>query len=309
MREHVSGYAPIAIGDLNWLINSNLQRHIIEQEHGGARQADLTPLDEARILAVIAMTHAEPLVGVESIAPEASERLPAPPAIVTPWPGAQHPLRPELARAINDLQNSLGLTVLLLVQQGSERPMDDIGDPTREGLRALLGDLPRQHIGLLIDSPGGYARSAYQIARLLQRHCGGFTAIVPRQAKSAATILALGADRILMHEHAELGPLDAQVFDPDREAQGSALDEVQALERLHAQALELVDSTMALMITRTGKRVETLLPTVMNFVAQTTRPLFEKIDAVHFTATSRTLRVAEQYAIKLLERKYSSQQA
>lgn len=243
-----------------------------------------------------------------AIAPRAE--TPQPASVVTPWPGVHQPLPQALGQSIRELEHALDLSICLLIQQGSDRPYDNVGEAARSAFFELLKDLPRNRpVGLLIDSPGGYARSAYQIARLLQRHCGGFVAIVPRFAKSAATILSLGADRILMHEHAELGPLDAQIFDPDREAEGSALDEVQALERLHAQALTLVDSTMTLMLQRTTKRVDVLLPTVMNFVAQTTRPLFEKIDAVHFTATSRVLKVAETYATKLLERRCPRQQA
>jgi len=47
---------------------------------------------------------------------------------------------------------------------------------------------------------------------------------VPRYAKSAATLLALGADRILLGKFAEIGPLDAQFDDPEREYRLSALD-------------------------------------------------------------------------------------
>lgn len=74
------------------------------------------------------------------------------------------------------------------------------------------------------------ANSAYELAMLLRRHCGGFDAIIPRRAKSAATLLSLGADSIYMNDHAELGPLDFQVFDRDREELLSGLDEVQSLE-------------------------------------------------------------------------------
>ena len=77
---------------------------------------------------------------------------------------------------------------------------------------------------------------------------------------SAATLLTLGADGILMGPDASLGPLDAQIFDIETEMYGSVLNEVQALERLRAYALESVDETMQLLVTRTGKRVETLLP-------------------------------------------------
>src|SRR3954464_1318288 len=93
-------------------------------------------------------------------------------------------------------------------------------------------------VALVIHSPGGEARAAYQLATILRKHCGSFVAVVPRYAKSAATLLSLGASRILLGRCAELGPRDAQWEDPEREEHLSALDEVQALERLQAAALE-----------------------------------------------------------------------
>jgi hypothetical protein len=54
------------------------------------------------------------------------------------------------------------------------------------------------YFALVIATPGGSAKSAFQLAMLLKRHCGGFVAVVPRYAKSAATLLALGADEIIL---------------------------------------------------------------------------------------------------------------
>lgn len=112
-----------------------------------------------------------------------------------------------------------------------------------------------------------------------------------------------------MCTQAELGPLDVQMFDPDREGFGSALDEVQALERLNAFALKAVDEGMMLLTSRSGKSLEKLLPQVLHFVAEMVRPLFEKIDTVHYTQMSRLLKVAEEYAIRLLEPRYPSKRA
>jgi hypothetical protein len=50
------------------------------------------------------------------------------------------------------------------------------------------------------------------MARLCQQYCkGSFTVIVPYYAKSAATIIALGADKIFMGPTSELGPIDPQL--------------------------------------------------------------------------------------------------
>lgn len=152
----------------------------------------------------------------------------------------------------------------------------------------------------MIDSPGGHAAAAYKIARLFQRHCGGWSAIVPRYAKSAATLLVMGADQLYMGRDAELGPLDAQLMDPEREEITSALDEVQALERMHSSAMTQIDETMQLLLGRTGKKMESLLPIVTKFVSDTMAPLLDKIDTVHYSQQSRVLKVAEDYAFRLL---------
>ena len=94
------------------------------------------------------------------------------------------------------------------------------------------------------------------------------------------------------------------MFDRDREQDSSALDEVHAIDRLHTRALRNVDEAMWTVIGRTGKKVETLLPMVLRFEAQLMRPLFENIDAVHYTSLSRVLKVGEEYAYRLLEPRY-----
>jgi hypothetical protein len=217
-------------------------------------------------------------------------------------PGTEEPLPPEFADGCERLSQELGLPLWLLVQRPHEEDhtLGSLVPSVRDGFFHSRHELANcEGAALVIDSPGGYAGDAYEVARLFQRHCGTFVAVVPRRAKSAATLLALGA-RILMAEDAQLGPLDAQVWDPEREEYSSALNEVQALERLHTQAVEEIDQMVPLLVGRTGKKVETILPLVLDFVAQMKRPLLEKIDTVHYTQQSRSLKEAEDYAIRLL---------
>ena len=192
------------------------------------------------------------------------------------------------------------MPVWLLVH-GSQNPFEDIDEPIIQLFRGARKELPVDTgVALLIDSPGGQARTAYQLGSFLRRRCGHYVALVPYNAKSAATLLALGATEIIIGDFGELGPLDVQVEDPDREEVGSALNEVSALERLNAVSLESIDKVMMFLLARTGKRIETLLPHITRFVAETMRPLYEKIDTVHYTQTSRVLKIAEEYAVRLL---------
>jgi len=219
------------------------------------------------------------------------------------WP-RNEALPPKLCKPVLDLQGELDMPVMLLVQDpGSESPISEMGDYLIHLIRHRRSGLPaNQPIALILNSAGGEARCAYGLARMIHRRCGGFTAVVPDVAMSAATLLTLGADGILMGPDASLGPLDAQVIDIETETYGSVLNEVQALERLRAYALESVDETMQLLVTRTGKRVETLLPHVLKFVADSMQPLLNKIDVVHYNERARILKVGEEYAVRLLRR-------
>jgi ClpP class serine protease len=132
--------------------------------------------------------------------------------------------------------------VWLLLQDGSGK-YGDISPSVKHAFFAVRSNLTKarqegRKIALLIDSLGGDAKSAYQLATFLRRYCGGFVAVVPRFAKSAATLLPFGADEIVLGRCAELGSLDTQIYNSQRNGYIPVLDKVKALERLHASALE-----------------------------------------------------------------------
>ncbi|MCI0694110.1 hypothetical protein L0337_19145 [candidate division KSB1 bacterium] len=65
---------------------------------------------------------------------------------------------------------------------------------------------------LFIASFGGNIEPAYQISKLCkERAKERFIVAVPRQAKSAATLVAIGADEIHIGGLGELGPIDPQI--------------------------------------------------------------------------------------------------
>lgn len=70
---------------------------------------------------------------------------------------------------------------------------------------------PQKDILLLIQSTGGSIEPAYLISKTCRRQAKDkFVAVVPRRAKSAATLIALGANEIHMGLMSELGPIDPQ---------------------------------------------------------------------------------------------------
>ena len=221
------------------------------------------------------------------------------------YSGERVELDDELARLLCQLQDQFGNMPLWLFLFGEKPIFDGL---QHEFLERKCQISSKQPALLLIDSLGGDARVAYQIARLFNRRAG-FIALIPRYAKSAATLLALGAHQIYLGSDAELGPLDAQLPDVERENVISALDEVHTLERLNAVALNVFDQAMLLLLGRTEKKIETILPHTLEYAANVIRPLIENIDAVHYTQMARVLRVAEEYAIRLLSSKHTDKQS
>lgn len=66
---------------------------------------------------------------------------------------------------------------------------------------------------LLINSPGGEPNAAEKILMMFRsRFSKEFNVLVPDYAKSAATMIALGSDKIYMGYLSELGPIDPQLL-------------------------------------------------------------------------------------------------
>jgi ATP-dependent protease ClpP protease subunit len=65
-----------------------------------------------------------------------------------------------------------------------------------------------RELDLILHSPGGSVEATEQILTYLRRRFDSIRIIVPVCALSCATLLACAADRIVLAEHATLGPID-----------------------------------------------------------------------------------------------------
>lgn len=118
-------------------------------------------------------------------------------------------------RLIRQIEDQIGRTLLCYVSRDQVIEREDVLP-----LVALLDPVARgSSITLLLNSPGGYPDAAEALVQVLRdtvapvdvEDGGELEIVVPDQAKSAATLMALGADRVLMSDASELGPIDPQV--------------------------------------------------------------------------------------------------
>jgi ClpP class serine protease len=72
-----------------------------------------------------------------------------------------------------------------------------------------IRDLPKSsRIDLFLYSRGGAIEVPWRMITMLREHCNHLSVLIPYRALSAATLIALGCDEIVMGGKAELGPID-----------------------------------------------------------------------------------------------------
>jgi len=121
-------------------------------------------------------------------------------------------------------------------------------------------------------------------------------------AKSAATLMCLGADAIYMGEFSDLGPIDVQIEDPIEKGSRpvSPLDEFKSTEFLRDYAVEILDLFTLLIIRRSGMGIKEALRESITVTTALMRPLYEQLNPLEIGAYKRALAIGEEYATRLL---------
>jgi hypothetical protein len=172
-------------------------------------------------------------------------------------------------------------------------------------LHDQLRDREFEELDLVIHSGGGSVHAAYQVMTMLRLHAKQIYACVPFWAKSAATLLCIGADKIVLGEHAELGPLDVQIWEEKQPGKGefhSALDPFKALEQMQSFSVEALSSAMKFIVNDYEMSYDDSLRHAVAFVNVTTGPLVGRLDPEKIGQYSRELSVATEYGRRLLRR-------
>jgi hypothetical protein len=85
----------------------------------------------------------------------------------------------------------------------------ELGD--LQGFMNALSGLQGNQLDLVLTSPGGSAEATESIVGYLRTRFDHIRVFVPVAAMSAATMLCLGCDEIVMGKHSQLGPIDPQI--------------------------------------------------------------------------------------------------
>jgi hypothetical protein len=75
----------------------------------------------------------------------------------------------------------------------------------------------QEKIDLVLYSAGGDTMVPWRLVSMIREYCNQFSVIIPYKAHSAATMISLGADEIVMSDMSELSPIDpstSNIFNP-----------------------------------------------------------------------------------------------
>lgn len=181
-------------------------------------------------------------------APRSEAFNPTPPAPVSHTPFPKGPSRTPLYEAMNaeryarqNLIKEIELvTKTSLICYVSPHLLIDRSDIVP--IVDLLHNVnPGEPLDLLLHSPGGNIDAAEKLITVIRKRAGGAAVrvIVPDYAKSAATLIALGANSILMSDSSELGVIDPQVELPDSNGHVQTLSAQSYLDAFHLHAERL----------------------------------------------------------------------
>lgn len=137
-----------------------------------------------------------------------------------------------------------------------------------------------ENLDIFLFSLGGDPDAAYKIAKMCRQHCKNkLSVIIPFMAKSAATLLAIGTDEIVMGPPSELGPIDPQIFDKSSENWGA----VQAIR----DCIDFLENRF-----RESKDMDKTMLVLM--------PILDKLNPFVIGNYERAVKMSKQYAEILL---------
>lgn len=146
----------------------------------------------------------------------------------------------------------------------------------------LLQNIGKQKkLDLFLLSPGGYVDPAFKMAKLCRDYSEEkFSVIIPYYAKSAATLLSIGADELVMGHPSEIGPIDPRIKVKDNYGR-----EINVSATAIKDALKVIEELCGDSSERSLKYM----------------PLIEKINLDTLGEYERALGASLQYAKTLLE--------
>lgn len=166
----------------------------------------------------------------------------------------------------------------------------------------INGSEPAKNAALILTTYGGDPDAAFSIVRRIKAHYRYLTLYVFGVCKSSGTLIAVGADEIVMSVRGEFGPLDVQLLKTDEFIQmSSGLDIYKALEALSDQAFEVFEKHLLEIRRKSGGSVttKTAADIASSMSVGLLSPITGQVDPFRLGEVQRSMAIAYEYGVRL----------
>jgi hypothetical protein len=190
----------------------------------------------------------------------------------------------ETQQIIQQIQQKLGGPVLYFFTGTDARIHNDDVKYFYSHLKKI-GHQKRLYF--IVVSHGGSGEGAWRIACLLRNYCQELTIVLPEAAASAATILSLAADEIIMTPLAYVTPVDTSIFHP--------LNPQDVHRNPIYVELDEVTRAVRLLLNKTKERTDT---------HEVYKTIFQYIHPVALGAITRSTNLSEMLCNDIMDLRY-----
>jgi hypothetical protein len=172
-------------------------------------------------------------------------------------------------------------------------------------VRDAIKDTAGKEVDLVIHSNGGDIHAAYVVAREIKRRCERVAVFVPLRAGSAATLLCLIGDELVLGSLGELGPLDGQYQPPqltDASADTSGLIPFRALEQLNRSVAMMYECLVERFVGVVHPKASEACAQASQLTSAVFAPLYTQIHPRVLAENARGLELGMAHADRLLRR-------
>jgi hypothetical protein len=208
------------------------------------------------------------------------------------------PLELQYTRLAVSIGKAHQADVILYSGEINDEGADDLIRISKEPNRA-------DNVFLLLTTRGGSPDAAYRMARSLQRHYKKILLYIHGMCKSAGTLVAIGADELILSDFGEFGPLDAQLGKKDELFEShSGLNITQALTSLNTRVVDLFRES--LIDLRSGSRGQLSTKLASEIASKLAigayESIYAQVDPVQLGSIERAIQIASDYGSRLARR-------
>src|SRR5436190_18106817 len=164
--------------------------------------------------------------------------------------------------------------------------------------------IKKDNCSLILTTYDGDPDAGYRIVRTIKRYYSKFSLYIFGSCKSTGTLMALGADEIVMSDFGEFGPLDIQLTRDDELSNTSGLNFAQSLMSLNEQLFRAFEENFLGLKRRSRNTITTRTAAEIcsKLAVGLISPISAQIDPVKLGEVQRSIKIANEYGTRLSDK-------